>query len=265
MLIIRDLHVKFHTRDREAVAGVSLTVGDGEIFGLVGESGSGKTVTAMAASGLLDRTLCSVSGEISLDGTRLDALSEKDWRAVRGKRLGVVFQDPFSAFDPLEKAGKQAGEALAVHASLSKAEIRNRVLAAFSQVELSDPERVYESYPHELSGGMLQRVTIAAALLTDPALLFLDEPTTALDVSVQAGVLDLLRRLNRERGTAMLFISHDLRVVKAICTRVAVMQKGKVVETGDPETVFTNPTHPYTRRLAAAAVGLLPENDGGLY
>ena len=263
MLTVSDLRVKFHTRDYETVRGVSLTIPDGEIFGLVGESGSGKTVTAMAVSGLLDRTLCTVSGEILLDGLHLESLSEKDWRGVRGKKLGVVFQDPFSAFDPLLKAGVQAGEALDIHTKLTKKEIRKKVEEAFSQVELGDPARVYDSYPHELSGGMLQRVMIASALLTNPSLLLLDEPTTALDVSVQAGVLDLLKKLNAEKGTSMLLISHDLRVVRRVCTRAAVMQKGRIVEIGDPETIFSNPAHPYTARLVSAAEGLMPESGGG--
>ena len=252
LLSIRDLRVKFHTRDRFAVSGISLDLRDGEILGLVGESGSGKTVTAMSVAGLLPRARCDASGEILLDGTDLLHASPAQLRKVRGADLGVVFQDPQSSLDPLMKVGAQVEESLRVHTSLTAGECRRAAIDALSEAELPDPERVYRAWPHELSGGMRQRAMIAAAIVSRPKLLLLDEPTTALDVSVQAQILDLLRRLNRDLGLSMLFISHNLRVVRRLCGRVAVMRRGELVEEGDTETVYCRPRHPYTRRLIDA-------------
>ena len=245
MLEIRDLHVKFHTRQREAVAGVSLTIHDGEILGLVGESGSGKSVTAMSVAGLLPRKQCDFSGEILLDGTELLHADRTLLRQVQGREIGVVFQEPQSCMDPLMRIGPQVEEVLRIHTDLSR-------VAALAAVELPDPAGVYRKYPHELSGGMLQRAMIAAAVVARPKLLLLDEPTTALDVTIQAQILELLKKLNRESGISMLVISHNLNVVRKLCTRTAVMQRGVLVEEGDIETVFRHPRHPYTQRLIAA-------------
>jgi len=252
MLEIKDLHVKFHNREREAVSGVSLTIHDGEILGLVGESGSGKSVTAMSVAGLLPRKQCAYSGEILLDGAELLHADRKDLRKLQGKAIGVVFQEPMSAMDPLMTVGRQVEEVLTIHTSLPKAERRRLALEALAAVDLPDPEGVYMKYPHELSGGMLQRAMIAAAIVIRPQLLLLDEPTTALDVTIQAQILELLKRLNKESGISMLFISHNLNVVRKLCTRVAVMQRGILVEEGDVETVFHHPQHPYTQHLIAA-------------
>ena len=252
MLEIRDLHVKFHTRSREAVAGVSLTIPDGEILGLVGESGSGKSVTAMSVAGLLPRRQCEYSGEILLDGTELLHADRSVLRKVQGKELGVVFQEPMSAMDPLMTVGRQVEEVLCLHTDLDRAARRAAALEAMAAVELPEVEAVYEKYPHELSGGMLQRAMIAAAIVIRPKLLLLDEPTTALDVTIQAQILALLKRLNRESGISMLFISHNLAVVRKLCGRVAVMQRGLLVEEGDTDQVFFRPNHPYTQRLIAA-------------
>lgn len=252
MLEIRDLHVKFHNRDREAVAGVSLSIQAGEILGLVGESGSGKTVTAMSVAGLLPRKQCDYSGEILLDGKELLHADRAELRNIQGREIGVVFQEPQSALDPLMKIGPQVEEVLRVHTSLSREERRRRAVAAMAAVELPEAETVYEKYPHQLSGGMLQRAMIAAAVIASPKLLLLDEPTTALDVTVQAQILELLKKLNRESGVSMLFISHDLNVVRKLCGRVAVMQKGLLVEEGEAQEVFHHPRHPYTQRLIAA-------------
>nr|WP_325231096.1 ABC transporter ATP-binding protein [uncultured Oscillibacter sp.] len=252
MLEIRDLHVKFHNRDREAVAGVSLSIQAGEILGLVGESGSGKTVTAMSVAGLLPRKQCDYSGEILLDGKELLHADRAELRNIQGREIGVVFQEPQSALDPLMKIGPQVEEVLRVHTSLSREERRRRAVAAMAAVELPEAETVYEKYPHQLSGGMLQRAMIAAAVIASPKLLLLDEPTTALDVTVQAQILELLKKLNRESGVSMLFISHDLNVVRKLCGRVAVMQKGLLVEAGEAQEVFHHPRHPYTQRLIAA-------------
>ncbi len=252
MLEIRDLHVKFHNRDREAVAGVSLSIRAGEILGLVGESGSGKTVTAMSVAGLLPRKRCDYSGEILLDGKELLHADRAELRSVQGREIGVVFQEPQSALDPLMKIGPQVEEVLRVHTSLSREERRRRAVEAMAAVELPEAEAVYEKYPHQLSGGMLQRAMIAAAVIARPKLLLLDEPTTALDVTVQAQILELLKKLNRESGVSMLFISHDLNVVRKLCGRVAVMQRGLLVEEGEAQEVFHHPRRPYTQRLIAA-------------
>ena len=252
MLEIRDLHVKFHTRQREAVSGVSLTIHDGEILGLVGESGSGKSVTAMAVAGLLPRKQCSFSGQILLDGAELLHADRALLRKVQGKDIGVVFQEPMSAMDPLMTVGRQVEEVLRIHTDLDREARKERALAALTAAELPDPEAVYRRYPHELSGGMLQRAMIAAAIVSRPKLLLLDEPTTALDVTIQAQILDLLKKLNRESGMSMLFISHNLSVVRRLCPRAAVMQRGVLVEEGDIDQIFRHPQHPYTQRLIAA-------------
>ncbi|WP_298019173.1 ABC transporter ATP-binding protein [uncultured Dysosmobacter sp.] len=252
MLEIRDLHVKFHTRDREAVSGVSLTIRDGEIVGLVGESGSGKSVTAMSVAGLLPRKQCAYSGEILLDGAELLHADRTALRKVQGRAIGVVFQEPMSAMDPLMRIGAQVEEVLRLHTDLGPEERKKLALEALEAVELPDAAGIYEKYPHELSGGMLQRAMIAAAIVIRPRLLLLDEPTTALDVTIQAQILELLKKLNRESGISMLFISHNLNVVRKLCGRVAVMQRGVLVEEGDTEQVFYHPQHPYTQRLIAA-------------
>ena len=252
MLEIRDLHVKFHVRSREAVAGVSLTIRDGEILGLVGESGSGKSVTAMSVAGLLPRRQCDYSGQVLLDGVDLLHAPRAELRKVQGKDIGVVFQEPQSCMDPLMKIGSQVEEVLCLHTRMDRAERRKLALEALAAVELPDPEAVYEKYPHQLSGGMCQRAMIAAAIVARPKLLLLDEPTTALDVTIQAQILELLKKLNRETGMSMLFISHNLAVVRKLCARVAVMQRGVLVEEGDTDQVFLHPREDYTKRLIAA-------------
>lgn len=252
MLEIRDLHVKFHVRSREAVAGVSLTIQDGEILGLVGESGSGKSVTAMSVAGLLPRRQCDYSGQVLLDGMDLLHAPRAELRKVQGKDIGVVFQEPQSCMDPLMKIGSQVEEVLCLHTHMDRAERRKLALEALAAVELPDPEAVYEKYPHQLSGGMCQRAMIAAAIVARPKLLLLDEPTTALDVTIQAQILELLKKLNRETGMSMLFISHNLAVVRKLCARVAVMQRGVLVEEGDTDQVFLHPREDYTKRLIAA-------------
>lgn len=252
MLEIKDLHVQFHTSDHEAVRGINLSVGDGEIVGLVGESGSGKTVTAMMVAGLLNSDLASRSGQILLDGVDLLQISSTELRRRQGKDICVVFQEPMSAMNPVMRIGPQVEECLRIHTQLSRQERKQRALQAMRDVDLHDVETIYNKYPHELSGGMLQRVMIAAAIVSEPKLLLADEPTTALDVTIQAQILQLLKRLNAQRGTSILFISHNLNVVRKLCTRVAVMEKGRIVETGDTEQVFYHPQAPYTQRLIAA-------------
>ncbi len=252
MLEIKDLHVRFHTRDRDAVSGVSFSIADGEILGLVGESGSGKSVTAMSVAGLLPRRQCEYSGEIRLDSAELLHAARSELRRIQGRDIGVVFQQPMSCMDPLMRVGLQVEEPLLLHTRIPKEERRKLALEALAAVELPSPEAVYQKYPHELSGGMIQRVMIAAAMISHPKLLILDEPTTALDVTIQAQILELLKKLNREHGMSMLFISHNLNVVRKLCTRVVVMQKGRLVEQGSTDQVFYSPQHPYTRQLIAA-------------
>ena len=252
MLEIKDLRVRFHDADHDAVRGISLTVADGEIMGLVGESGSGKTVTAMVVSGLLPRKRADVTGQVLLDGKDLLALDGAAMRKRQGCAISVVFQEPMSAMNPVMRIGPQVEEALRVHTKLSAEERKERALQALRDVDLADAEAIYEKYPHQMSGGMLQRAMIAAAIISRPKLLLADEPTTALDVTIQAQILELLRRLNREMGMSVLFISHNLNVVRKLCTRVAVMEKGHIVETGPTEQVFHDPQAPYTQRLIAA-------------
>lgn len=254
ILSIQDLRVHFHSAspDRFAVDGLSLSMEEGEIVGLVGESGSGKTVTAMSVSGLLPRAQADASGSITLDGSEIFQCSETELLDILGEELGIVFQEPMTSMNPVMKIGPQVEECLRVHTRLSKAERRARALEAMDMTELADPETVYDKYPHELSGGMLQRVMIAAAIISRPKLIIADEPTTALDVTIQAQILELLKKLNREHGTAILLISHNLHVVRKLCTRVAVMQRGKLVEEGPVEEIFHHPKHEYTKRLIAA-------------
>ena len=252
MLEIKDLRVRFHDADHDAVRGISLTVADGEIMGLVGESGSGKTVTAMVVSGLLPRKRADVTGQVLLDGKDLLALDGAAMRKRQGCAISVVFQEPMSAMNPVMRIGPQVEEALRVHTKLKAEERKERALQALRDVDLADAEAIYEKYPHQMSGGMLQRAMIAAAIISRPKLLLADEPTTALDVTIQAQILELLRRLNREMGMSVLFISHNLNVVRKLCTRVAMMEKGHIVETGPTEQVFHDPQADYTRRLIAA-------------
>lgn len=254
ILKVQDLRVHFKDAapDRFAVDGLSFSIGEGEIVGLVGESGSGKTVTAMSIGGLLPRKKAEFSGSITLDGNEIFRCTDKEMLRILGSDLGIVFQEPMTSMNPVLRIGPQVEECLRVHTKLSKAERKQRALEAMSQVELSDPETIYRKYPHELSGGMLQRVMIAAAIISKPKLLLADEPTTALDVTIQAEILELLKRLNRENGMAILLISHNLHVVRKLCTRVAVMQRGKLVEDRPVEDIFRDPQHEYTKKLLAA-------------
>ena len=254
ILKIEDLRIRFldAAPDRFAVDGLSLSIEEGEIVGLVGESGSGKTVTAMCVSGLLPRQKAEVSGSITLEGREIFSCTDREILNILGDDLGIVFQEPMTSMNPVMRIGPQVEEALRLHTKLSKAERKARALEALSQVDLPNPELVYKKYPHELSGGMLQRVMIAAAIISKPRLLLADEPTTALDVTIQAEILELLKRLNREHGMAILLISHNLHVVRKLCTRVAVMQRGKLVEDRPVEDVFREPRHDYTKKLLAA-------------
>ena len=249
MLEIRDLSLSFLAEKTDVLHHLNLTVGDGEIVGLVGESGSGKTTTALAVAGLLDRSNVRVEGSILLDNVDLLQCDERVWRKYRGQDIAMVFQEPVSSLDPLMKIGAQVEEPLLLHTDLDKKARRKAVIAALRDVELPDPEGICDKYPHELSGGMCQRVMLAAAIVTRPRLLIADEPTTALDVSVQAQILALINRLSVEYRMAVLFISHNLNVIRILCDRVAVLQHGNIVEEGQTEQIFEHPADPYTKTL----------------
>ena len=252
MLEIRDLHVTFLSTSKEAVRGVDLAIAPGQRMGLVGESGSGKTVTAMALSGLIERWNVDMSGQVLFEGRDLLACSRDQLRHVQGKDIGVVFQEPMTSLNPLMRVGRQVEEVLRIHTDLTAAQRRQRALEAMDQVGLPEPEVTYEKYPHQLSGGQRQRAVIASAMVIHPKLLICDEPTTALDVTVQAQILRLLKSISRDYGVAILLISHDLSVVRRLCESVAVMYQGRIVERGDTEDIFSHPQDEYTKRLIAA-------------
>ncbi|WP_431902120.1 dipeptide ABC transporter ATP-binding protein [Nonomuraea sp. bgisy101] len=234
------------------VDAVSLAVRRGEVLGLVGESGSGKTQTVLAVLGLLPGTGRITGGGVVFDGTELTGLSERDLNRMRGRRIGYVSQEPMANLDPSFRVGSQLIEPIIVHLGLSRREAKRRALDLLARVGIADPARIYRSFPHEISGGTAQRVLIAGAVSCDPDLLIADEPTTALDVTVQAEVLDLLRSLQRERGMAVLIVTHDLGVVADMCDRVAVMRDGRLVETAPAARLFAAPAEPYTVTLLAA-------------
>jgi len=255
LLNLRNLHIGFRTDAglRTAVDEISFHIDQGEVLGLVGESGSGKSATSLAILRLLPPT-AQVSGEITFDGHNLLALSEDAMRSHRGRDIAMIFQEPMTALNPVMRVGEQIAESVRVHhPSLSRAEIRERVLEAMNQVAIPDPVHRIRDYPHQFSGGQRQRILIAMAIVNQPRLLIADEPTTALDVTIQAQILRLLRDLRERYGLAMLFISHDLAVTAQTADRVAVMQHGKIIETASTHEIFTNPQHPYTRSLLAAA------------
>ena len=242
----------------EAVRGVSFEVRRGETVGLVGESGSGKSLTCRAVLGLLAPGCTRTAGRIELDGTDLTGLDRRGWDAVRGKRVGTVFQDPASYLNPSLTVGRQLAETLRVHEGISRAEAHDRAVELFASVGLRSPRAVYHRYPHELSGGMAQRVLIALAISGDPDLLIADEATSSLDALVQAGVLRLLRRLTEERGLALLLVTHDLAVVAEVCDRVLVCHRGELVEQGPTARIVAEPRHPHTRALLDAALAWHP-------
>lgn len=257
LLSISDLRVTFRTEDGavEAVKGIDLEVKPGEVLALVGESGSGKSVTAMAILKLLPKS-ATVTGSIRLAGRELLPLPESEMNAVRGAEISMVFQEPMTALNPSMRIGDQITEAILNHRRISKAEAWERAVEMLQRVGIPDPARRAKSYPHELSGGQRQRVVIAIALACEPQLIIADEPTTALDVTVQAEILDLIRRLAAESGTAFLLVTHNMGVVADIADRVAVMFRGTMVEVGDTRTVLTAPREDYTKKLLSAVPSL---------
>jgi peptide/nickel transport system ATP-binding protein len=257
LLEIEDLHVSFRTRDGivRAVDGVSLSVRRGRTLGIVGESGSGKSVTALTVMGLTRFPNATVSGRILLDGLDLLSLSADDLRSIRGRRVAMIFQDPLSSLHPLSRVGAQIVVAIRAHADVSDRPARRRAAAALAEVGIPDAEQHLGSYPHELSGGMRQRVMIAMALVLEPDVLIADEPTTALDVTVQAQILDLIGMLQEEHGTAVVLITHDLGVVAETADDVAVMYAGRVVEHTTVGELLDAPEHPYTWGLLGSIPG----------
>lgn len=254
LLAVRDLSVTFTTRRGvlTAVDGVSFDLARGEILGVVGESGAGKSITGMAIVGLLEPPARIAGGSIHLGGERIDDLDEEALRRVRGRKIGVIFQDPLTSLDPLYTVGQQLGETIRVHTRCSAGEARARAIDLLRRVGIPAPERRIDQYPHHFSGGMRQRVVIALALCADPSLVIADEPTTALDVSVQAQIIDLLRQLARERSTSIILVTHDMGVIAETSDRVAVMYAGRIVEIGPTAEVLRHPRHPYTQGLMRA-------------
>ena len=253
MLQVKHLQVKFKTRDgfMEAVKDTSFTLNKGETIGIVGESGSGKSVTSLAIMRLHNQVNTVITGEILLNDTDTLQLPEKEMREIRGNHIAMIFQEPMTSLNPVLTCGFQVTEAIRFHLGVSKQEAKEKTIKLFNEVQLPRPETIFDSYPHQLSGGQKQRVMIAMALSCDPEILIADEPTTALDVTVQKTIIELLLRLKADRHMSLIFISHDLGVVSEIADQVIVMYKGNIVEEGTTEKIFSEPKHPYTKGLLA--------------
>jgi len=255
MLKVENLSVAFHSRNgrKDAVKNVSFELAGGTTLGIVGESGSGKSVTCFSLLGLIPMPPGKIeSGSAMFHGEDLLTLKEKQLRKIRGSKISMIFQDPMTSLNPYMTIGEQIAEAITLHNNLSKADTRQRSIEALNEVGISDAENRLKNYPYEFSGGMRQRVMIAMALATEPEILIADEPTTALDVTIQAQILDLLAKIQKERTLSIIFISHDLAVVKNIAEYVLVMKDGEVVEEGEPGSIFENAQHPYTQKLLNA-------------
>ena len=272
LLEVRDLRVEFPTRrgNLRALDGVSFDIAPGEVLGLVGESGAGKSLTGAAIIGLLEPPGRVCGGQILLEGRRIDDLPREAMRRLRGKQIGAIFQDPLTSLNPLYTVGHQLVETLRIHLPLNAAQARERAIELLRQTGIPAPEVRLTQYPHEFSGGMRQRVVIALALAGEPRLIIADEPTTALDVAVQAQVIRLLRGVTQAHGTAVMLITHDMGVIAETCDRVAVMYAGRIVEIGPVAEVIHHPAHPYTVGLMASvpslsdAAGRLAQIQGAL-
>jgi peptide/nickel transport system ATP-binding protein len=259
VLSVRNLQVAFPTRRGvlTAVDGVSFDIQAGEVLGVVGESGAGKSLTGAAIIGLLEPPGRIMGGEVRLAGERIDNLDPEAMRRMRGKRIGMVFQDPLTSLNPLYRIGDQIVETIRTHTRLSEGQARERAISLLAEVGIQGARQRIDSYPHEFSGGMRQRVVLALALCAEPEFLIADEPTTALDVSIQAQIIALLKRLCRERRTAVMLITHDMGVIAETADRVAVMYAGRIVEIGPVRDVIKHPHHPYTQGL----MGAIPSVD----
>ncbi|MCX2480410.1 ABC transporter ATP-binding protein [Pedobacter sp. MC2016-15] len=255
MLNVIDLNIQFYNQEERswitAVKKISFSAEKGKVLGIVGESGSGKSVTSFSIMRLHDPRYSKIEGDIVFNGTSLGALSEQEMNGYRGNRIAMIFQEPMTSLNPVFSCGYQVQEAIILHESLTKDEARERTIALFKEVQLPRPEQMFDSYPHQLSGGQKQRVMIAMALSCNPELLIADEPTTALDVTVQKTILQLLLKIKTERNMGMIFISHDLGVISEIADEVAVMYRGEIVEQGTVNELFHHPKHPYTKGLLA--------------
>ncbi|MEQ8898680.1 MAG: ABC transporter ATP-binding protein [Roseovarius sp.] len=262
LLQVRDLSIAFDTRHGplRAVDNITFDLAPGEILGMVGESGAGKSLTGTAITGLLERPGHISGGEIHFEGQRIDTLSKDAMRPLRGRKIGAIFQDPLTSLNPLLTVGKQLVETIQTHMAMSKDAARKRAIDLLAEVGIPAPEQRVDHYPHQFSGGMRQRVVIALALCADPKLVIADEPTTALDVSIQAQILALLKKMCREHGAAVILVTHDMGVIAETADRVAVMYSGRLVEIGPVEQVVKNPRHPYTKGL----MGSIPVVGGGL-
>ena len=255
VLEVNDLHTYFFNRRgiTKAVDGVSFSLKEGETLGIVGESGCGKTMTALSLLGLVPKPAARiVSGEIILDGEDLVQKSEKEMRQIRGRKISMILQDPQTSLNPVFSIGSQVMEALGVSHKFARKEMVNRAIDALRNVRVAAPERRMSDYPHQMSGGMKQRVIGAIAISSTPKVIIADEPTTALDVTIQLQYLQLLREIQQETGLAIIFITHDFGIVARMCDRVAVMYAGRIIESGDVRTLFNSPTHPYTQALMAS-------------
>ena len=264
ILDVSNLRVSFHTRNGivRAVSGVSLSVPKGSTVGIVGESGSGKSVTCFALLGLLPSPPARIeSGSARFGGHDLLQLTEKELRRIRGRRISMIFQDPMTSLNPCLRIGSQLAEPLQIHEGLSRRAAEPRAIEALASVGIRNPEERLRQYPHEFSGGMRQRVMIAMALITKPELLIADEPTTALDVTIQKQVLDLIRERQRALGTAVILVTHDLAVVSETCDHVHVMYAGRIVESAPVQTLFQSPRHAYTRALMRSVPALQPKGS----
>lgn len=258
VLRVRGLEVSFDTPSGpvKAVDGISFDIRRNEIFGIVGESGSGKTVTALSILRLIGSTGMIKGDEMTFEGTDLLKADEENLRKIRGARISMVFQEPAAALDPVFRAGYQIEEAALAHGKMGASAARDAAMEFLKMVHIKDPAKVYSSYPHQLSGGTKQRVSIAMALVNSPELVIMDEPTTALDVTIQSGILDLVSEIADQRKISILFISHDLGVINRMCKRVAVMRRGKIVESGEKDVVLKDPSNGYTKSLLVSARAL---------
>jgi peptide/nickel transport system ATP-binding protein len=259
VLEVKDIHIEFPTRRGvlKAVDGISFSISPGEVLGVVGESGAGKSLTGAAIIGLLEPPGRVASGQILLEGKRIDNLPYEDMRKIRGKQIGAIFQDPLTSLNPLYTVGRQLTETIQTHLDMSNDQARERAIKLLEEVGIPAARERIDAYPHQFSGGMRQRVVIALALAAEPKVIIADEPTTALDVSIQAQIITLLKRLCRDHGTAVMLVTHDMGVIAETADRVAVMYAGRVVEIGPVSEVIHKPQHPYTIGL----MGSIPEFD----
>ena len=259
LLHIENLKTVISSKDGKLVPvdGVDITIPKGKTVGIVGESGCGKSMTAMSIMGLLPNTTHIEEGKILFQDMDLTKLNPKELRKITGDKISIIFQEPMTSLNPVIQVGKQVREAILLHEKVSKEEAKQRVIEIFRQVGIPEPERRYNAYPHQLSGGLRQRVMIGMAMVCNPDLLIADEPTTALDVTIEAQILHLMRQLQKDKGTSIMMITHNLGVVAEICDQVYVMYAGKVVESAEVHELFQNPKHPYTQGL----LGALPKMD----